>query len=329
MRVALCSGVLSVLLVFGLIVGPGVAQTAGPDADRTVTSIAVEADGDAVWSVEVWTRLSSEREVSRFRSFQQSFRNDSSPYVDPFETRIRGVVDRAGNVTGREMAATNFTAATRVQEVPRRWGIVEYRFHWSNFARVNDTTLLIGDVFEGGYYLTASDTLRIEQPPEFERTTVEPTPDEATPLAVEWSGELDFADARPRVVLTGGESTTTSPGTDTATTPGTSTTDGSQAGAIDGLVVPLAVVLVLGLVLVGGYAVRSRTRGATDPAVRTDAEAVEALLRERGRTKQSEIARELDWTPSKTSRVLSNMEAEGTVTRTRIGRENVVDFDEE
>jgi hypothetical protein len=59
----------------------------------------------------------------------------------------------------------------------------------------------------------------------------------------------------------------------------------------------------------------------------TDEERVErALARERGRMRQSALATELEWSASKTSRVLSAMADDGRVEKLRVGRENVVDL---
>ncbi|WP_394357381.1 helix-turn-helix transcriptional regulator [Halorubrum alkaliphilum] len=48
----------------------------------------------------------------------------------------------------------------------------------------------------------------------------------------------------------------------------------------------------------------------------------------RSRMRQSAIVEELDWSKSKTSRVLSRMADEGDVEKLRIGRENVIDLAE-
>lgn len=63
------------------------------------------------------------------------------------------------------------------------------------------------------------------------------------------------------------------------------------------------------------------------PDLATDEDRVIAALdAEDGRMKQSELADRLDWSPSKTSRVLSDMADEGSVEKLRIGRENVIDL---
>lgn len=67
-----------------------------------------------------------------------------------------------------------------------------------------------------------------------------------------------------------------------------------------------------------------------DPDLVTDEGRVRRLLeRNGGRMRQAAIAEELEWSASKTSRVVSDMAADETVEKLRIGRENVIDLLEE
>ncbi|ERH08545.1 MAG: hypothetical protein J07HX64_00286 [halophilic archaeon J07HX64] len=75
---------------------------------------------------------------------------------------------------------------------------------------------------------------------------------------------------------------------------------------------------------------RKETETATNPGevpeLATDEDRVIAALEvEGGRMKQSDLADQLDWSPSKASRVLSDMADEGEIEKLRIGRENVID----
>ena len=59
----------------------------------------------------------------------------------------------------------------------------------------------------------------------------------------------------------------------------------------------------------------------------TDAERVREVLEAHdGRMRQAAIADELDWTASKTSRVVSDLVDEGTVEKLKLGRENLIDL---
>jgi uncharacterized membrane protein len=68
----------------------------------------------------------------------------------------------------------------------------------------------------------------------------------------------------------------------------------------------------------------------SDPDLATDEDRVVAALADAdGRMRQSDLAEQLDWSASKTSRVLSDMAEDGQIEKLRIGRENVIDLLEE
>ncbi|WP_144798051.1 helix-turn-helix transcriptional regulator [Halorubrum depositum] len=71
-------------------------------------------------------------------------------------------------------------------------------------------------------------------------------------------------------------------------------------------------------------------RPPIDESILTNEEVVCRLLdRNEGRMRQSEIIESTEWSKAKVSRVLSDLEEEGVVSRVRIGRENVVDLQSE
>jgi hypothetical protein len=113
------------LIVTGVVpvtVGETTAQVSQPETDNTVTRITVGANGTAEWTVQVRTRLDTAESVEEYEAFQEQIRSNSTAYLGPFRERMRGVVARAANATGREMRAEGFAIETSIQEVPRRWG---------------------------------------------------------------------------------------------------------------------------------------------------------------------------------------------------------------
>ncbi|KYH27270.1 hypothetical protein HAPAU_07240 [Halalkalicoccus paucihalophilus] len=63
----------------------------------------------------------------------------------------------------------------------------------------------------------------------------------------------------------------------------------------------------------------------SEPAVLTDEEQVHELLESHeGRMHQTHIVEETGWSKSKVSMLLSEMEADGSITKLRIGRENII-----
>lgn len=180
--------------------------------------------------------------------------------------------------------------------------------------------------------------------------------------AIEWVGPATFADQRPRVLLvsssvgTPGERTETTTSA-TGTTPFDSTIAGSDTtttaaggngldigpiGVLLGLVVIAAVVVALtwqrGYLDVGdgGDSAAAADAGeppddtggtpeATEAALLSDTERVRTLLEDNdGRMKQTAIVEATEWSKSKVSMLLSEMEADGEISKIRIGRENIV-----
>lgn len=323
-----------------------------PAADNTVTRIDVQTNGTATWTIQFRTQLATDEDEREYNRFQESFRNDTSRYLDPFRERMTGVVGNADEATDREMRATSFHAETTVQEVPRRWGIVRYEFTWVGFADTEGDRLLIGDVFAGGFYIGEDDVLEIAVPDGYAVTEAEPAPDEQSEGVVTWFGREDFADSQPRLVA---EPTD-------VTGPETPPDEDALGGVVPFVLLGFVVVAVLvvivlarrrGLIAKGGAALDSRrTADAGDDTtaeptagdsaataaddtpeaalgaeLMADEDRVVALLREQGgRIKQGDVAESLDWSKSKTSRVLSRMAESDQIRKFQLGRENVIEL---
>jgi len=325
-------------------------QEGQPAADTTVTRIELAPDGSATWTLTIRTRLDTDGSVEDYRQFQESFRANTSHYLDTFERRMTGVVSEANESFGREMRATSFDANTSIQEVPQRWGVVTYRFTWQGFAATEDDSLVVGDVFAGGFFIDDGDALEIAVPEGYEFTDVAPSPAQSHDNVVEWYGREDFADGRPHVVAVPAENTG-----------GSLVSFDTVPRALLGGALLVAVLLGVGATSLRGgrrnpvVTLGSRLRadsstgsdggagsagagpgdgtdggsGAAADATEellTDEDYVQALLADRGgRIKQGDVVEELDWSKSKTSRVLSRMAEEGTIRKLRIGRENIIE----
>lgn len=319
--------VLATLAVVAAAAAPGALaqQTPTPPAvDNTVTRIELAADGSARWTVTIRTRLDSQADVENYRAFQTRFRENVSRFLGPFESRISSVVADAARETDRPMVASAFTAETRIQEVPRRWGIVEYGFTWSAFAATEGEDLVMGDAFVGGFFLATNDTLVVVLPPDYRVQTVEPTPTDRGRESVRWIGRQDFTDGRPLVRGVPASDASPADGDDSGS--GGSLPDGALPGAaIGGVALVLFVLAVLAV-----YVYRRGDGSSLVDTDRTDEERVLELLEDRGgRMPQATIVETFDWSTSKTSRLLSRMADEGTIEKLRIGRENLIRLPED
>jgi len=331
--------VLLVLLAAAL-TGTGLAQTT-PETDHTVTRVDVHPNGSATWTVRIRTRLTTQDDVDNFEAFQERFRRNTSRYLDPFGSRIRGTVAEAANATGREMTATDFAASTSVQTLPRRWGVVTYRFRWTGFARAGEDRLVVGDVFQGGFFIAGNDSLVVSAPQGWAFESVSPVPAATENGTVRWQGRRDFPDNRPRVVLVPDSSGETDGIADSATaaTSVGSSEDGGSGGGLPGVsgVVALAALVAVSVFVGLGAFVRRRARGrgespnstGTLEPMNEEQRVLELLERNDGQMRQADIVETVEWSKSKTSRVLSSMAEEGAVEKVRLGRENVIQLPDE
>jgi|AntRauMinimDraft_4_1070384.scaffolds.fasta_scaffold01488_2 hypothetical protein len=225
-----------------------------PAPDNTITRIDLTANGSATWEITLRTRLENDSNVAEYERFQERFRSNTSRYLDPFTDRISGVVAAANDSSDREMRATGFEAETGIQEVPRRWGVVSFRFMWTGFAAVDGDAVVVGDVFAGGFFIDDDDALAVSAPDGYAVESAAPEPDDAGDGVVEWRGREDFDDGRPSVravpaTAGGGGSDAGSDGADGGAGPG-----GAGNAALFAAIVALVLVAAIGF---GTYAVRT------------------------------------------------------------------------
>ena len=225
-----------------------------PAPDNTITRIDLAADGSATWEITLRTRLENDSDVAEYERFQERFRSNVSRYLDPFSERMSGVVSAANDSSDREMRATDFEAETGIQEVPRRWGVVSFRFTWTGFAAVDGDAVVAGDVFSGGFFIDADDALAVSAPEGYAIESVAPDPDDAGDGTVEWRGREDFGEGRPSIRAV---PATTGDGGGDAGSDGADGGD-SPSGAGNGtLLAALGALALVAAVGLGAYAVRT------------------------------------------------------------------------
>lgn len=300
--------------------GPGSIATAGTadsplpapgtglDADEVVVAIDVQPDGSAVWEVEYRTRLDDDEVTAAFEDTRQDVAENPLNYTGRFAEGISAVAARAEDRTGREMEIRNVTVHAERRNLPEEYGILTYRFHWTGFAAVEDDRLRVEETLSD-FFLTEEMTLLISWPKGFELDAAEPPPDDRRERTLVWTGDREFGPSEPRIVLTGDTETGGLFGLPVALLAG---------GAILGSLAVAAVVLLR----------RRRLRDVPEEPpsdLLSDEERVLRFLDERGgRVKQQELVSEMEWSESKTSDVVADLQEAETVDVVRIGRENVV-----
>lgn len=343
--------------------------------DRTIFRIEVFENGDARWTVEHNRVLEDDEEESQFREFAETFRTEETEAFDNFRVRADVLTESGSETTDREMAAVDFDRDAYVDPLGQTRGVVEMSFLWENFAEVDGTSVVVGDVFGGGWGIVDDQRLTIAAGEQLVFSDVAPDPDSMTVTgslsaseSVTWFGERQFADERPRIIFrpheeaTNGEVTPTStPDDGTEDDPDGETDDEERTGVdddedgdeSDSWMMPIAVVIIL-LVAIGagvawyqGVLSQLRERGGSGQSLEastskrssegttkatipeeellSDEDRVLQLLeRNGGRMKQVKIVDETEWSKSKVSMLLSEMEDDGQISKLRVGRENII-----
>lgn len=327
------------------------AVAAAQDFDRTEFTIEVHDNGSARWTFAYKLTLETDEDRQQFDQYATEFNENETDLYTQFQNQSKALAASGEQATGRSMNASGFTKRASVNELGNQ-GIVEMQFTWSNFAKAEDGELVVGDVFGGGLYIGPNQSLTLKHDGPLQFTGTNPEPDAkagenlSTSDSVTWFGERQFADQQPRIVLgqSGGE------------TGGSATTEAAGPAESGGLpIVPIAAVAVLLAMAAGAFAYRSGalptlgrdndddgtdaasqnassstatsgdTTGVTDEELLTDEDRVLRLLNESGgRMRQVNIVDETGWSKSKVSMLLSDMEDDGTISKLRMGRENIV-----
>jgi len=334
--------------------GLTLAQT--DEVDRTIFRIEVYEDGDARWTVENRREIpiNSEEEIADFETFAERFTQEETETFANFRQRAAQLTQEGENVTGREMNATAFNRSARYSDLNQE-GILEMSFRWEGFAEVESDRVVVSDVFDGGFVILEDQRLRFEHGDglRFGNVTEEYPPDrvegEDSPGEwIEWDGPREFSSGNPEIVFvaaTGSDGGTTVPGGDDST----GDDGGEEAGeGTTGMMGPILLALLL-IVGVGSGALWYSLRGredtsesetaATGPAdpdtaagptlqeeqLLSDEDRIIKLLEDNGgRMRQVSIVEETEWSKSKVSMLLSEMEDDGDISKLRVGRENII-----
>lgn len=307
--------------------------TAGAEISYTFD---IDTQGSAWYIIEYRTLLDSQDRINEFDEFKLVVEGNSTHKAE-FEARMRDIVTQAGIATSRPMAASDFdVSATTQNTATGNYGIVRYSFMWGNFAEVSGSSVVIGDVFFGGQYISTGDTFIIKVPDGYRVSEVTPTPDRERKSELIWSGPRNFNSGEPAVVI-------------------------KKSSSLFFFVV--LVLLVLGAGVIFYY---KKKAGVQEPAPRvrshivedmepelkselkpepddsglpepvkppvstvtpfeSDEEMIISMLRQHGDAMmQTEIVKQSGFSKSKTSALLTNMAENGQIERVKKGRENLI-----
>ena len=193
----------SLLLTSGAAAAPGsgfgALQSGDVETDGVVLRAAVDADGDATWTIDYRIRLDDRNTTEAFESLQADIRNNTSDYRGQFANRMRSTVATAENATGRSMRVTNVTVSADTT-FSGQYGVVSYSFQWEGFAATEGDRLVLGDAL-GGLFLDADTKLTFRWPEGYELQQVAPEPTTRDERSVTWQGPVDFGTNQPRLAV--------------------------------------------------------------------------------------------------------------------------------
>ncbi|WP_255167407.1 helix-turn-helix transcriptional regulator [Natrononativus amylolyticus] len=332
--------------------------------DSTTFEITVYENGTATWTFRHDRLLSSSSEEAEFEEFAEEFEEEETDLYVRFTEQAQALTGTGSDETDREMEATNFDRSAGIERQLNSIGVVEMTFTWTEFAEVDNGTVTVGDVFDGGFYIGSGQTLVVQPGDDLVFASVQPEAEYTGPSveesdSVSWSGDYEFLDGHPHIVFE--QPTEEGDGADDSDEESQTTEPEEESSSW--LVVAGLLVAALGL---GGAFVWHRfgrsstnggppdagTAGATegaaggDPAAAgaaaigsepdtvpdedllTDEDRVVTLIRNNGgRMKQVNIVDETGWSKSKVSMLLSDMEEDGTISKLRVGRENIISLE--
>ncbi|AXR77504.1 helix-turn-helix transcriptional regulator [Natrarchaeobaculum sulfurireducens] len=330
------------------------------DFDTTTFDITVHENGSATWTFRYELRLDEgdgSATQENFEAFAEEFESEETGMYVQFREQAVAMVD-GNDQTDREMEASTFNRSATVDGQLNSMGVVEMSFQWDGFAETDDGAVVVGDVFQD-LYITDDQSIAIQPGGDLEFQRAEPEPDYvgaslSDASSIQWSGEQEFLDGQPHAVLEEPDAGSTG---DSGTL-----SDGTIAGDSP---LPWALALfVLALGLAAGAVWYRRSSGDTvgssstatgptddskdnpgtttrddtdehatadplsDEELLTDEDRVVTLIRENGgRMKQVNIVEETGWSKSKVSMLLSDMEEDGTISKLRVGRENIISLE--
>ncbi len=270
---------------------------------QTKYGIYVENDGLATWII---TRVA---EI-----------NSSIESLEQFQDRVTLLVEDAKNKTGRQMAAE---VESIKHVLSGSYVVVEYVFKWKNFSKIEDSKILIGDVFQAEYFflqLYGDGEVHLNYPSVYiiEAVSPEPYEQDDSQQLIRWLGTNDFTKGQPIIILE--EKTINLEFLETL-----------QQNAI--IIVSLVAIISGSSISFFVFKRHKKTkiviieRGQhlTLQGIESDEDKIVKLLKTSGGgLRQTAVVDQLKFSKAKTSQLLATLESKGVVSRYKKGRDKIV-----
>lgn len=287
---------------------------------QSIITIDVHEDGNAIWTMEKHLTLETQTDVEDWEEFIAQGQDSAQSLQDleEFSIRINGIIESAEVFSNRSMATENFQVEyDTVESLSGSFGIIRFSFKWKNFSQIESENILIGDVFSEGMILTSDNALIIQIPAGYEIESVSPDFDTQDGNKLVWGGSQyrSFDAGEPTLVLS----------------PKSNNRTDNQ------IVWYLLIIILFGSGIAFFLKRRSKsiinttdeTTSTLTPNNKTNdleiEEMIEQILnRSGGQVYQSEIVKEIGFSKSKISIILSKMKEDGKIIKIRKGKENII-----
>jgi len=168
---------------------------------KTIFTINVQDNGDALWTVEKRLSLTAS-EMNEWEGIIKKGQNISR-YQKEIKTELDGLLGSAQNSTNRSMKIEDFNISyNTVKTLSGGYGVVLYSFEWGNFSRTGSDKIIIGDAFSG-MEISSDNTIIIKVPDGFVVQSVSPAFDRRDGNNLIWDGTVyhSFTKGEPALVL--------------------------------------------------------------------------------------------------------------------------------
>jgi len=235
--------------------------------------------------------------------------------IQRLTTNLTILVEKAEEKCGRQMNAW----VDEVNIVPQsNYVLVKYKLTWKNFSRIENTKIIVGDVFQVENfftYLFGDGAIYFTYPHEYDFTSALPKPDEIdnTLRTLKWLSAERFSSQNPYIVFT------------------KSTSDmflESVLIYVYAIPAPLSVALLFTFLYIRH---QKRMKKVVEPKFHQHIEienAEEKVIRTikaaGGCLYQSQIVEQCKFSKAKTSQLLSALEKKGIIRRQKRGRDKIV-----
>ncbi len=193
----------AVLLIILFLLSGQVAGAQAPATDRLFTTIEINEIGNAFWTTERQTLLTTQSGISEW-NLSLKDTNKTKKDLEDFSALINSKIRSAENYSHRSMKARDVNISYETINIQSdTYGIIRLNFEWVGFSLYNDSMIMIGDAFSEEEMPSSNNVLIIKIPKGYDVVNATPVYEKRDGNKLIWDGTMynTFAKGEPNVVL--------------------------------------------------------------------------------------------------------------------------------